>query len=152
MFDVVRTLEEGADTVSSGTEELNRRMLMRVGEFANASLNKRAIQKIVRDPGFQTKLLWSDSSADGRFYSLVGRVIGERIDGIVQGSRQEMIAQALTPAKISAEMVTVSRGTAIVKAPSSEMGKAVGKNGNNVSLAERLLEMRITIVRESGNE
>lgn len=152
MFDVVRTLEEGANTVSAGTEELNRRMLIRVGEFVNASINKHAIQKIARDPGFRIKLLWSDSSADERFCSLIGRVIGERIDGIVQGSWQEMVAQALAPAKISAEMVTVSRGTATVKAPPNEMGKALGKNGNNVSLAERLLEMRIKLVRESGNE
>jgi transcription antitermination factor NusA-like protein len=32
------------------------------------------------------------------------------------------------------------------------MRKALGKSGNNVSLAERLLELHIKIVRESGNE
>jgi hypothetical protein len=112
MFDVGYTLEEGTNIISSGTEELNRRVLIRVGEFVDVSINKHAIRKIVRDQGFRTKFLWSDSSVDGRFCSSIGRVIGERIDGIVQGPRQEMIGQALAPAKISAGMVTVSRGTA----------------------------------------
>ncbi len=100
-----------------------------------------------------TKLMWklfhgilrNDRKAEGTFCQEVGRALGERIHGVALASRREMIASALTPARVSPAMVRLNDKRATVGLPKSEVGRAIGKNGNNVRLASQLVGVRIEI-------
>ena len=146
MLDVARALEEGSRNTENIVEHVNRRLLVRVGHFVGTPLHDTRFGKVVRDPGIQTKFLWAENQEDTQFCLQVGLAIGERIDGITEGSPQEMVAAALRPAVVWPTMVSISGQNAAVHLPQREVDRANGKGGTNISLASRLVGFRINIV------
>lgn len=148
MRDVSRSLDEGARQVGAIVEGLNRRLLVRTGQFVGAPVDEACIARVVRDPGVRTKFLWRDSTDNPALCRQVGLAIGEWVDGIPDGSIAQKVAQSLRPASVSPTAVSISAQTAVVCAPHREVGRAIGRRGSNVSLASRLLGIRIKVISQ----
>lgn len=148
MFGVARALDDGSRQVGMVVEVLNKRLLVRTGQFVGAPVDADRIVRVVRDPGVRTKLLWRDDDDDNCFCKQVGTAIGEWVDGVPNGPVQHKIAWALRPASVSPAKVSVSGQSATVGVSRKEVGKAIGPRGANVSLASRLVDIRIQIIPE----
>lgn len=148
MRDVARSLDDGARQVGAIVEGLNRRLLVRAGQFAGAPVDEARIARVVRDPGVRAKFLWRDESDNPAFCKQVGLAIGEWVDGIPDGPIVQKVAWSLRPASILPTQVSISAQTAVVFAPQKEVGRAIGRRGSNVSLASRLMGIRIKVIGE----
>jgi hypothetical protein len=151
MFDVARALEDGARQVGEIVESLNRRLLLRVGHFVGSPVPESRIARLVRDPGVRAKVLWTDDQDEVPFCKAVGCAIGEWIDGVPAGTADQLVAAALRPAVVTPGMVSISGQTAIARLHRQDMGRAIGRKGANVSLASRLLGIRIKIIEEESH-
>lgn len=151
MRDVSRTLDEGARQVGAIVEGLNRRLLVRTGQFVGASVDESRVTRVVRDPGVRTKFLWRDSCDNPAFCRQVGLAIGEWVDGIPDGPVAQKVAWSLLPASVSPTKVSMSAQTAIAYVHQSEVGRAIGRRGSNVSLASRLVGIRIKVISEESH-
>lgn len=150
MRDVARSLDDGARQVGAIVEGLNRRLLVRAGEFVGAPVEEACIARVVRDPGVRAKFLWCDGSDNPAFCKQVGLAIGEWVDGIPEGPVEQRVAWSLRPALVSPTRVSISDQTAVVCVSQQEVGRAIGRRGSNVSLASRLMGVRINVISEES--
>lgn len=150
MDGVAHTLNNGSLQIGNIVEGLNRRLLVRTGQFVGTPVDETKVARVVRDPGVRTKLLWSDSDDNAQFCELVGNAIGEKVNWIPNGTITEKVAWSLRPALVSPSNVVVKQQTAIARVPPQEVGRAIGKHGINVSLASRLLGIRIKVISEES--
>ncbi|MGE8451769.1 MAG: hypothetical protein ACN6OP_14325, partial [Pseudomonadales bacterium] len=67
-------------------------------------------------------------------------------DGIPDGPIEQKVAASLRPAIVVPSSVSVSGQSALVRVPKKEAGRAIGRRGSNVSLASRLLGIRIKVI------
>ncbi|MGK3964070.1 GTPase [Sorangium sp. So ce118] len=148
MYDVACVLEDGARDIGAIVERLNRRLLVRTGQFVGVPISEERVARVVRDPGVRAKFLWNDIREDGRFCKQVGIAIGEWVDGIPNGPTAHQVASALRPAVVSPSKVSLSAQSALARVPRREVGKAIGRGGGNVSLASRLVGVRIKVIAE----
>ena len=116
------------------------------------------IKSISREPGERTKIaVWSkDEKVDSvgacvgmrgtRVKNIVMELHGEKID-IVRWSDnlQEYIAAALSPAKISEVKIYKEKNSIEVIVDDDQLSLAIGKRGQNVRLASKLLGWNIDI-------
>lgn len=151
MRDVSRSLDDGARQVGAIVEGLNRRLLVRVGQFVGTPVEEARIARVVRDPGVRAKFLWRDSIDNPAFCKEVGRAIGEWVDGIPDGPIVQKVAWSLRPASVSPTRVSISAQTAVVRVSQPEVGLAIGRRGSNVSLASRLVGIRIKVIGEESH-
>jgi hypothetical protein len=147
MFRSARTLRWGASTLREDVEQANRRLILRTGAILKSQrMDHSLIGKVARDPGTRTKLLWHGAESPHLFCREVQTALNECMDPVLPGKMPQMVARSLRPARIDPSTVTVHGGRrAEVRAPQSEMGRAIGKAGHNVSLASQLLDVRIQI-------
>lgn len=148
MQDISGLLDEGSRKVGGIVDTLNRRLLLRVGGFVGFPIDEAQMTRIIRDPGLLTKFLWRGSKGEVAFCKAVGDVIGERVDGIPDGPIEHKVAWSLRPATVAPESVSIAAQTAVVRVPRHDMGRAIGREGSNVSVASRLMRIRIRIVGE----
>jgi small GTP-binding protein len=147
MRDVARSVDDGAREVGAVVEMLNRRLLVRAGQFVGAPVEADLVVRVVRDPGVRAKLLWRDGN-NPAFCKKVGLALGEWVDGIPEGPVAQKIAWSLRLASVSPTRVAISAQTAVVRVAEREVGRAIGRSGSNVSLASRLLGIRIQVLSE----
>ena len=85
-----------------------------------------------------------------RVQSIVQELRGEKID-IVEYSEdpEEFARRALSPAKISQIIIDHKEGHMMIIAPDDQMSLAIGKKGQNVKLAAKLVKWKIDIKGES---
>lgn len=116
------------------------------------------IKKIVREPGYRTKMAVyaDDSSIDAvgscigqkgmRINSVVQELGGEKID-IIGYSQDigEYISRALSPAKVIAVMLKPEEKSAKAIVEDDKLSLAIGKAGQNVRLAAKLTEWKIDV-------
>ncbi len=152
MRDVSRALDDGARQIGAIVEELNRRLLVRVGQFVGAPIEEARVARVVRDPGVRTKFLLREGSDNAAFCKQVGLAIGEWIDDIPDGPDAQKVAWSLRPASVSPTKVSISAQTAVARVPQPEVGRAIGRRGSNVSLASRLVGLRIKVTGEESDE
>ncbi len=119
------------------------------------------IKGISRDPGFRAKIavtsLESDVDAVGacvglkgsRVQNVVQELQGERID-IVPWSPDPAtyVYNALAPADVSFVVVDEENNALLVVVPDDQLSLAIGRQGQNVRLASRLLGWRIDVKSE----
>ena len=148
IFEISHQLELFAKDIGDIVHNMNSRLVIRTAEFIGASNKEILIKKIARDPGVKTKILWHDQTEKYDLCRKVGLAIGEWIDGIPNGSDIEIISKALKPAKVLNSMVYVKDRQAIVKLPKYQIGKAIGRDGYNISLACRLSGYSIKIFEQ----
>ncbi|AHH04592.1 transcription termination/antitermination protein NusA [Borrelia miyamotoi] len=121
------------------------------------------IHKIVRDPGYRTKVaVYSEKEEIDpvgpcigqkgvRIQSIIKELEGEKID-IIPYSKdiKEFIKDVLTPAKIdNVYIVDEDLHKALVVVSDDQLSLAIGKMGQNVRLANRLLDWAIDVKTNS---
>ena len=128
---------------------------MEVPEIAEGIVK---IMDVSRDPGFRAKIAVSSLESDvdpvgacvglkgARVQNVVQELQGERID-IVPWSPDPVkyVCNALAPAQVSAVDVDEERKTLLVVVPDDQLSLAIGRQGQNVRLAHRLLGWRIDV-------
>ncbi|QMU99544.1 transcription termination/antitermination protein NusA [Borrelia sp. A-FGy1] len=117
------------------------------------------IHKIVRDPGYRTKIaVYTDKEEIDpvgpcigqkgvRIQSIIKELEGEKID-IIPYSKdvKEFIRDALTPAKVDhVYLLDEDLHKALVVVSDEQLSLAIGKMGQNVRLANRLLDWAIDV-------
>ena len=147
-------------TLSRTHSEFVRRLFENeVPELADGSIE---IKNIVRDAGFRTKMAVSTRRSDidpvgscvgvkgSRIQSVIAELEGERIDVVrYDHDPKKYIAAALSPAVPEAVYIldeVAKTALAIVK--ESQLSLAIGKQGQNVRLANRLVDWNIDVKTE----
>jgi len=121
-----------------------------------------AIKKIVREPGERAKVAVEsfDDRIDpvgacvgmkgSRIHSIVRELENENIDVINYTDNLELyIQRALSPAKISSMKIDEENGRVSVFLKPDQVSLAIGKGGQNIKLASKLVDMEIDVFRES---
>ncbi|WP_347159673.1 transcription termination factor NusA [Pontibacter chitinilyticus] len=121
-----------------------------------------AIKKIVREPGERAKVAVEsfDDRIDpvgacvgmkgSRIHSIVRELENENIDVINYTDNVELyIQRALSPAKISSMKIDEEAGRVSVFLKPDQVSLAIGKGGQNIKLASRLVGLEIDVFRES---
>ena len=114
-----------------------------------------------REPGFRAKIAVSSIESDvdpvgacvglkgSRVQNVVQELQGERID-IVPWSPDpaKYVYNALAPAEVTMVVVDEDRKSLLVVVPDDQLSLAIGRQGQNVRLASRLLSWRIDVKSE----
>ncbi|OQX20079.1 MAG: transcription termination/antitermination protein NusA [Desulfobulbaceae bacterium A2] len=131
---------------------------MEVPEIAEGIVK---IMGVARDPGARAKMAVSSSESDvdpvgacvglrgSRVQNVVQELQGERID-IVPWSPDpaKYVYNALAPAEVSMVVVDEEQRLLTVVVPNDQLSLAIGRQGQNVRLAGRLLGWRIDVKSE----
>ena len=131
---------------------------MEVPEMAEGIVRVVAVS---REPGFRAKIAVSSSEGDvdpvgacvgmkgSRVQNVVQELQGERID-IVTWSPDpaKYVYNALAPAHVSMVRVDEDAKSLLVVVPNDQLSLAIGRQGQNVRLASRLLGWRIDVKSE----
>jgi len=141
---------------------LERLFEMEVPEIYDGLIS---IRRIVREPGERAKV--AVESYDDRI-DPVGACVGmkgSRIHGIVRELGNEnidvinytenlelLISRALSPAKVSSMQIDHETKRVSVFLKSDQVSLAIGKGGQNIKLAGRLVEMEIDVFRDSEGQ
>src|SRR3954447_17677034 len=145
--------------LSRSHPELIRRLFEReVPEVGERTIE---IKALAREPGHRTKIAVSsiDSKVDAvgacvgvrgsRIKNIVDELGGEKIDIVRWNeSSQVMIPNALQPASITEVFLYTKLGRAIVMVPEDQLSLAIGRRGQNVRLASKLVGWDIEIMTE----
>ena len=117
---------------------------------------------VARDPGSRAKVAVSSKDRDvdpvgacvgvrgSRIQNIVQELHGERIDIVVWHPEiATFAANALSPARVTRIMVDEDEKTLEVVTPDDQLTLAIGRKGQNVKLAAKLLGWKIDIFTES---
>jgi transcription termination/antitermination protein NusA len=120
-----------------------------------------SIKRVVREPGERAKVAVEsyDDRVDpvgacvgmkgSRIHSIVRELENENIDVINFTDNLELyIQRALSPAKISSIKIDHDAGRVSVYLKPDQVSLAIGKGGQNIKLASRLVGMEIDVFRE----
>lgn len=123
------------------------------------------IRKVVREPGERAKVAVEsyDDRIDpvgacvgmkgSRIHSIVRELDNENIDVINYTDNVELfIARALSPAKITSIKIDEDKGRASVYLKRDQVSLAIGKGGQNIKLAGKLVGLEIDVFREQNEE
>jgi len=134
-------------------------------EVPEVADNLVAIRKVVREPGERAKVAVEsyDERIDpvgacvgmkgSRIHAIVRELQNENIDVINYTDNIELlIARALNPAKISSMKVDADNHRASVFLRQDQVSLAIGKGGQNIKLAGRLVDLEIEVYRELEGE
>jgi N utilization substance protein A len=156
----VRQTSRDSQLILSRTcdEFLEKLFNMEVPEMAEGIVRVVAVS---REPGFRAKIAVSSSEGDvdpvgacvgmkgSRVQNVVQELQGERID-IVTWSPDpaKYVYNALAPAHVSMVRVDEDAKSLLVVVPNDQLSLAIGRQGQNVRLASRLLGWRIDVKSE----
>ncbi len=135
---------------------------MEVPEIAEGVVK---IMGVAREPGFRAKIAVSSVESDvdpigacvgmkgSRVQNVVQELQGERID-IVPWSPDpaKYVYNALAPADVTMVIVDEEQHSLLVVVPDDQLSLAIGRQGQNVRLASRLLSWRIDVKSEQRYE
>jgi N utilization substance protein A len=120
-----------------------------------------SILSVAREPGFRTKIAVKSKERDvdpvgacvgmkgSRVQSVVQELRGERIDIIAwDEDPAKFVCNALQPAEIIRVLVNESEKTMEVIVPEEQLLLAIGKRGQNVKLAAKLVGWKIEVRAE----
>ncbi len=121
------------------------------------------IKRVVREPGERAKVAVEsyDDRIDpvgacvgmkgSRIHSIVRELQNENIDVINYTENMDLyITRALSPAKISSIKIQQEEGRVSVFLKPDQVSLAIGKGGQNIKLASKLVGLEIDVFRELG--
>lgn len=124
-----------------------------------------AIRKIVREPGERAKVAVEsyDERIDPvgacvgmkgvRIHSIVRELGNENIDVINYTENLELlISRALSPAKVTSMNIDREAGRVAVFLKPDQVSLAIGKGGQNIKLAGRLVNLELDVYRETDGQ
>jgi len=146
--------------VSRRNEELIRKLFeLEVPEVADGLV---VIRNVAREPGYRSKIAVESREAGidpvgacvgprgSRVRMVVSELRGEKIDIIPFNEEPaRFVAKALSPAQVREVLVDDEEKTATVVVPDDQLSLAIGKEGQNARLANKLTGWRIDIKSES---
>ena len=122
------------------------------------------IKKVVREPGERAKVAVEsyDDRIDpvgacvgmkgSRIHSIVRELQNENIDVINYTDNLDLyIARALSPAKIQSMKISEEKDRVSVYLKPDQVSLAIGRGGQNIKLASRLVGLEIDVFRELGD-
>lgn len=122
------------------------------------------IRKVVREPGERAKVAVEsyDDRIDpvgacvgmkgSRIHSIVRELQNENIDVINYTENLDLyIARALSPAKIQSMKISEEKDRVSVFLKPDQVSLAIGRGGQNIKLASRLVGLEIDVFRELGD-
>jgi len=131
-----------------------------VPEIANGTVE---IVAIAREAGSRTKMAVysNDEKIDPvgscvgqkgvRVQAIITELLGEKIDIIPYAtSTEKYIASALSPARVTEVEIDEAENKATVSVPEDQLSLAIGKDGQNVRLANKLTKWKIDIKGMKG--
>ncbi len=157
----VRKTAKGPQIVVSRTHPglIRELFKLEVPEIADGTVE---IKACAREPGHRTKIaVWShDQNVDpvgacvgargARVRQVVNELRGEKIDIIpFSDVPYDLVAKALSPAKVKEVRFHDDEGTAEVIVPDHQLSLAIGREGQNARLAARLTGWRVDIKSET---
>ncbi|MDK9707475.1 MAG: transcription termination factor NusA [Desulforhopalus sp.] len=156
----VRQTSRDSQLILSRTcdEFLAKLFQMEVPEMAEGIVR---VMGVSREPGFRAKIAVSSSESDvdpvgacvgmkgSRVQNVVQELQGERID-IVTWSPDpaKYVYNALAPAHVSMVMADEDNRSLLVVVPNDQLSLAIGRQGQNVRLASKLIGWRIDVKSE----
>ncbi len=156
----VRQTSRDSQLILSRTcdEFLGKLFQMEVPEMAEGIVR---VMGVAREPGFRAKIAVSSSEGDidpvgacvgmkgSRVQNVVQELQGERID-IVTWSPDpaKYVYNALAPAHVSMVMADADANSLLVVVPNDQLSLAIGRQGQNVRLASKLIGWRIDVKSE----
>ncbi len=156
----VRQTSRDSQLILSRTcdEFLSKLFQMEVPEMAEGIVR---VMGVSREPGFRAKIAVSSSESDvdpvgacvgmkgSRVQNVVQELQGERID-IVTWSPDpaKYVYNALAPAHVSMVMADEDAHSLLVVVPNDQLSLAIGRQGQNVRLASKLIGWRIDVKSE----
>ena len=156
----VRQTSRDSQLILSRTcdEFLGKLFQMEVPEMAEGIVR---VMGVAREPGFRAKIAVSSSEGDvdpvgacvgmkgSRVQNVVQELQGERID-IVTWSPDpaKYVYNALAPAHVSMVMADEDANSLLVVVPNDQLSLAIGRQGQNVRLASKLIGWRIDVKSE----
>ncbi len=165
---VLALLQDVRDTELGGAEVLLSRSLpefvkqllvQEVPELADGTIT---VEKIVREPGYRTKMIVksSDLKVDPvgacigmrgvRIKNVIRELHNEKIDVIPYASDTlQLLQQALDPIQIRKIRVRDDEKEVLVVVEDEEFGAAIGKRGLNVRLIGQLLDIHLQVQKMS---
>ncbi len=165
---VLALLQEVRDTDSGGAEVVLSRSnpdfvkLLLMQEVPELSDGIISIEKIVREPGYRTKLIvrTSDPKIDPvgacigmrgiRVKNIVRELNNEKIDVIPYAQdKLQLLQQALSPVQIRKIRVNDDESEIFIVVEDEDFGAAIGKKGLNVRLIGDLLDIHLEIQKMS---
>jgi len=139
-------------------EFLGKLFQMEVPEIAEGIVR---IMGVSREPGFRAKIAVSSSESDvdpvgacvgmkgSRVQNVVQELQGERIDIVTWNpDPAKYVYNALAPAHVSMVMVDEEANSLLVVVPNDQLSLAIGRQGQNVRLASKLMGWRIDVKSE----
>ena len=160
IVDVLKELKGQQIKCSRATSELIKRLFeMEVPEIYDDTV---VIKSAVREPGDRAKIAVTSNEKDvdpvgacvgmkgSRVQAIIKELRGEKID-IIEWSDEPSVfaANALSPAKVSQVRITdINNRLMEVIVGEDQLSLAIGKKGQNVRLATRLVGWEIKIVSE----
>ena len=131
-----------------------------IPEIANGTVE---MKEIAREAGSRTKVAvaTSDDAIDPigscigqrgtRIQTIIRELAGEKVD-IIEWHEDpaKFIAAALSPAKVEHVELRDEEHLAVVQVKPDQLSLAIGKGGQNVRLAAKLTNWKITIVEQGG--
>ncbi len=160
LLDVRQSAREQQLVLSrTSSDFLSKLFEMEVPEIAEGIVK---IMGVSREPGFRAKIAVSSSESDvdpvgacvgmkgSRVQNVVQELQGERID-IVPWSPDpaKFVSNAMAPAEVSMVLVDEDKKSLMVVVPDDQLSLAIGRQGQNVRLASKLLGWNIDVKSES---
>lgn len=164
IWDVQKTTQGLSLVLSRTHAEFVKRILeLEVPELYDGTIK---IERIVREAGYRTKLAVSTTNGDIdpvgacvgpkgiRIQNVVREFEGEKIDILHYSTNPaEFIANALSPATVDQVIIVDSeKRMALAVVEDSQLSLAIGKQGSNVRLANRLVDWSIDVKTRSQFE
>lgn len=162
----VKKIKEGIKgpmlQVSRANTGFIRKLLeLQIPEINNGDV---VVNSISREAGYRTKIAVSTTNPNIdpvgacigdkgiRINTIISELNGEKVDVIEYSSDIEtFVARALSPATVSSVSL-VEEGQTIAVVPDAKLSLAIGKNGQNVRLAAKLVHCKIDVKSESAME
>ncbi len=160
LLDVRQSAREQQLVLSrTNNDFLSKLFEMEVPEIAEGIVR---IMGVSREPGFRAKIAVSSSETDvdpvgacvgmkgSRVQNVVQELQGERID-IVPWSPDpaKYVSNAMAPAEVSMVLVDEDKKSLMVVVPDDQLSLAIGRQGQNVRLASKLMGWNIDVKSES---
>jgi len=160
LLDVRQSAREQQLVLSrTNSDFLSKLFEMEVPEIAEGIVK---IMGVSREPGFRAKIAVSSSETDvdpvgacvgmkgSRVQNVVQELQGERID-IVPWSPDpaKYVSNAMAPAEVSMVLVDEDKKSLMVVVPDDQLSLAIGRQGQNVRLASKLMGWNIDVKSES---
>lgn len=158
VVDVVESIDNQIFLSRTDKNFLVELMKQEIPEMYDGIIEAKAV---ARDPGSKAKVaVYSRDNLNdvvgicvgprgARIQAVSSELRGEKIDVIKWSpEKAELVANLLAPAKVTKVVINDSTGNIDAVVPQDQLSLAIGRNGQNIRLASKIVENRINIMTE----